>query len=173
MRCIHLTKDNEANEKYERKIGNTENQNIDSINSRKYLDSLVQNTIKNISIITDMIKEHQTQQHLVQFMNAFDKAHAINDDNLVTQVDEHQYDKKNFRYDMIKTKKNCSNSDSWDKNGQGQKLFNRTTTTTWLRQMIKKCTEQMFGNIEISINVVRRTDDFYIWAIIPQKGKNS
>ncbi|VDK89355.1 unnamed protein product [Onchocerca ochengi] len=146
MRCIHLTKDNEANEKYERKIGNTENQNIDSVNSRKYLDSLVQNTIKNISIITDMIKEHQTQQHL---------------------VDLHD------KYASVIAKKNCSNSDSWDKNGQGQKLFNRTTTTTWLRQMIKKCTEQMFGNIEISINVVRRTDDFYIWAIIPQKGKNS
>ncbi|KAM3727475.1 Tanabin [Dirofilaria immitis] len=192
VRCIQIVKDSdndgeEANEKirklesYGRKERNKENQNIDTIDPRKYLDSLLQNTIKNIATVIDITEKRQQyivdlRNKYVQFMNALDKAQTMNDNNLTKSSDgQQQYAKKNIRC----AEENCSMNNFRDKNKPKQRPFNRTAT--WLEHKAlkfmflnttKKCIEQMFGNIEIRINVERRADDFYVWAIIPQKVLN-
>ncbi|EJD75639.1 hypothetical protein LOAG_17260 [Loa loa] len=165
---------------HEYKEEKRDDQDTDVIDPLEYLDSLMQDTINSFSTVTDVTHEQQYIVNLrdkyVQFRNALEKAQAMKDgDSLVMSFYGHQDHSTNIPC----AGNNCFKNDSGNNSRPQKKLFD--PTITWLRHTVlrhmflntvSKCTERIFNNTEITVNVERRTNDFYVWAVIPQKVLN-
>ncbi|VDM09616.1 unnamed protein product [Wuchereria bancrofti] len=140
---------------------NKDNQDVNSIDPLKYMDSLFQNTINNFSAIID-----------VRFKNTFDKAQTMKDNgNSTTSFHGHQYDKR--------TVIPCAGENCFTQNILQERTFNRTVTLlrhTALRRAFlnttNKSIERKYNNAEIPVNVERQAKDFYVSSVIPLKVLN-
>ncbi|EJW85289.1 hypothetical protein WUBG_03801 [Wuchereria bancrofti] len=158
---------------------NKDNQDVNSIDPLKYMDSLFQNTINNFSAIIDVIRQQYIANlrdkyaSIVRFKNTFDKAQTMKDNgNSTTSFHGHQYDKR--------TVIPCAGENCFTQNILQERTFNRTVTLlrhTALRRAFLNTTnkfiERKYNNAEIPVNVERQAKDFYVSSVIPLKGGNS
>ncbi|KAL3991183.1 hypothetical protein ACH3XW_34830 [Acanthocheilonema viteae] len=180
--CMDVAKNNgndgEAASENRTNVGNHDNKerNTDDWDiGLKYLDSLVQKTIDNVSAISDVRGQEQRQQYIAdlrdkyeQFRNVL-KAQAINGGNLMTLFQRHQYEDRN----VTCGEQNCFSNDSRGKERPEERRFNRTIAwfrhTALRRLLLNAATKCIFNGTEIPINVERRANDLYLWAVIPQQ----
>uniref|UniRef100_A0AAF5Q5Y0 Uncharacterized protein n=1 Tax=Wuchereria bancrofti TaxID=6293 RepID=A0AAF5Q5Y0_WUCBA len=154
---------------------NKDNQDVNSIDPLKYMDSLFQNTINNFSAIIDVIRQQyiaNLRDKYVRFKNTFDKAQTMKDNgNSTTSFHGHQYDKR--------TVIPCAGENCFTQNILQERTFNRTVTLlrhTALRRAFLNTTnkfiERKYNNAEIPVNVERQAKDFYVSSVIPLKVLN-
>uniref|UniRef100_A0A0R3RXA8 Astacin domain-containing protein n=1 Tax=Elaeophora elaphi TaxID=1147741 RepID=A0A0R3RXA8_9BILA len=167
VRCIYVAKDNDGEAASGRgtKSGghdNTEENPTSQDIGLKYLDSLVQNIINHVPPVINVRGQRQREEYITDLRDKYASIVDRSTEKIILQEENG---------------KDYSDNDSWRPE---DRPFNRTTA--WLRHTAlrrlflntqSKCIQRIFNSTEISVNVERRAGDFYLWAIIPQKGEHS
>ncbi|VBB26067.1 unnamed protein product [Acanthocheilonema viteae] len=167
--CMDVAKNNgndgEAASENRTNVGNHDNKerNTDDWDiGLKYLDSLVQKTIDNVSAISDVRGQEQRQQYIADLRDKYASIVDQSTKKIILQEESEQ---------------NCFSNDSRGKERPEERRFNRTIAwfrhTALRRLLLNAATKCIFNGTEIPINVERRANDLYLWAVIPQQGHNS